>query len=707
MVGVYQVPVVKEELVLPNIIPMRRGRPTKTEPEQRATMPTSTPMDSVANDPFEALDGKSPLALTQGFEDVASRFPPLDEFSILHDPGSKFAFDINSDPATKIPKDIRERVTDALADDAFARPSVPHTNASQPSKLVHPDMRTNEAADLSKLKSTQFSSTPKDLSQRPLMVSTGTMTSYPAPANSPTVASSPRPTFRFPSSEHRSSSHPRGHSNPIPSTNPSNTLRPVTVSNKRPGILTTTSSRSSIEGQRPSLLSAGSTISRSKSVSSRARPSSVYDERKISVPRSRERSPENPHQNQPSIEKYQTGYLQSGFPSVIDTDNGTEAGRISSNVEFLRAIEEQDPSKRKEKRLSSGSKHTKRSSLPSISLSGTKSLLAGRFGDAFRRFEGGGPGPRGQSPSRTDRDLAPIVGSEQTDSRSDDGYSALEETEAISPEIRRELERRRLSQEEKRVADAGVAYRQMLAKNADDGIRGVGVPPGEVGQQQVINSRAASIQSKVKTLLDENGKASPTKPDEKFPRFPPPQQQPKPQMNQAGLGLSPRSRQQFSPVSHRKPPVSNKRNSAISQSPPPPPPTLTKPNLDTIPTQHKSRPPSSSSSSVVPSPFPPRPNAPLKPHALRITGTSRGDLDPSPSNLIKPTPIGSSKSQNLSPSIPDMASTTSATSAAAAAVREEDWEINFSKRYPALSGLEMVETEIDSSANPGPRVRDV
>lgn len=703
MIGAYQVPVIKEELVLPSITPMRRGRPTKPEPEQRAPVQNSTPMDSI-NDPFEALDGKSPLAPTQGFEDVASRFPPLDEFSILHDPGSKFAFDNNSEPATKIPKDIRERVTDALADDAFARPSVPHTTASQPSKVVHPDMRTNEAADLSKLKSTQFSSTSKDLSQRPLMVSTGTMTSYSAPANPPTVTSSPRPTFRFPPSEHRSSSHPRGHSSPIPSTNPSNTLKPIPVSNKRPGILTTTSSRSSLEGQRPSLLSAGSTISRSKSVSSRARPSSVYDERKDSMPRSRGRSPENPHQNQPSVEKFSTGYLQSGFPS--NTDNGTEAGRISSNVDFLRAIEEQDPSKRKEKRLSSGSKHTKRSSLPSISLSGTKSLLAGRFGDAFRRFEGGGPGPRGPSPSRTDRDLAPIVGSEQTDSRSDDGYSALEETEAISPEVRRELERRRLSQEEKRVADAGVAYRQMLAKSTDDCIRGVVASPAEVGQQQVITSRAASIQSKVKTLLDENGKASPTKPDEKFPRFPPPQQQPKPQMNQAGLGLSQRPRQQFSPVSHRKPPVINKRNSTISQSLPPPPPTLTKPNPDTIP-QHKSRPPSSSSSSAIPSPFLPRPNAPLKPHALRTTGTSRGELEPSPSNFIKPTSIGSNKSQNPSSSIPDMAPTTSATSAAAVAVSKEDWEINFSKRYPALSGLEMVETEIDSTANPGLRVRDV
>ena len=704
MVGAYQVPVAKEELVLPDIVPMRRGRPSKTEPEQRTTMQSSTPMDSIANDPFEALDGKSPRAPTQGFEDVASRFPPLDEFSILHDSGSKFAFDVSSEPVTKIPKDIRERVTDALADDAFARPSMLHTTASQPSKTVHSDMRTNEA-DLSKLLSTQFSSSPKDLSKRPVMVSTGTMTSYPASANPLTIASSPRPAFRVPPSEHRSSSHPRGDSNPITSTEPSNTLRPIAVSNKRPGIFTTTSSRSSLEGQRPSLLSTGSTISRSKSVSSRARPSSVYDERENNLPRSRERSPENPRQKQPSIEVYSTGYLQPGFPS--DTDNGTDAGRISSNVDFLRAIEEQDPSKRKEKRLSSGSKHTKRSSLPSISLSGTKSLLAGRFGDAFRRFEGGGPGPRGSSPSRIDRDLVPIVGSEQTDSRSDDGYSALEETEAISPEVRRELERRRLSQEEKRVADAGVAYRQKLAKNADDGIRGV--HPGEVGQQQAVNSRAASIQSKVKTLLDENGKASPTEPDEKFPRFPPRQQQPKPQLNQAGLGLSPRPRQQFSPVPNRKPPASNKRNSAISQpSPPLPPPTLTKPNPDTIPTQHKSRPPSSGSSSIVPPPFPPRPNAPPKPHALRTAGTSRGDLDPTPSNFIKPPKIVNNKLQNPSSSISDIAPTNSATSAAATAVvGGEDWEINFSKRYPALSGLEMVETKIDGATNPGLRVRDV
>lgn len=705
MVGAYQVPVAKEELVLPNIVPMRRGRPSKTEPEQRTTMQSSTPMDSIANDPFEALDGKSLLARTQGFEDVTSRFPPLDEFSILHDSGSKFAFDVSSEPVTKIPKDIRERVTDALADDAFARPSMLHTTASQPSKTVHPDMRTNEA-DVSKLLSTQFSSSPKDLSKRPVMVSTGTMTSYPVSANPLPIASSTRPAYRSPPSEHRSSSDPRGQSNPITSTSPSNTSRPFAGSNKRPGILTTTSSRSSLEGQRPSPLSTGSAINRSKSVSSRARPSSVYDEREKDLPRSRERSPENPRLKQPSIEVYSTGYLHPGFAS--DTDNGTDAGRISSNVDFLRAIEEQDPSKRKEKRLSSGSKHTKRSSLPSISLSGTKkkSLLAGRFSDAFRRFEGSGPGPRGSSPSRMDRDLVPIVGSEQTDSRSDDGYSALEEMEAISPEVRRELERRRLSQEEKRVADAGVAYRQKLAKNADDGIRGV--HPGEIGQQQAVNSRAASIQSKVKTLLDENGKVSPTKPDEKFPRFPTTQQQPKPQLNQAGLGLSPRTRQQFSPDPKRKPPASNKRNSAISQPSPLPPSTLTKPNPDTIPTQYKSRPPSSSSSSIVPPPFPPRPNAPPKPHALRTAGTSRGDLDPTPSNFIKLPNIVSNKLQNPSSSISDMAATNSASSAAATAdAGGEDWEINFSKRYPALSGLEMVETKIDGPTNPGLRVRDV
>jgi AP2-associated kinase len=37
----------------------------------------------------------------------------------------------------------------------------------------------------------------------------------------------------------------------------------------------------------------------------------------------------------------------------------------------------------------------------------------------------------------------------------------------------------------------------------------------------------------------------------------------------------------------------------------------------------------------------------------------------------------------------------------------EDWEANFSKRYPSLSGLELVETEIGIGRSSETRIRDV
>ncbi|RAL64987.1 hypothetical protein DID88_001577 [Monilinia fructigena] len=86
--------------------------------------------------------------------------------------------------------------------------------------------------------------------------------------------------------------------------------------------------------------------------------------------------------------------------------------------------------------------------------------------------------------------LTPIAGSEATDGRSDDGKM----DDNMTPEQRREVERRKLSIEEKRVADAAAEYRKRLADRD-------GAPaPKSIGGV----TRAASIQHKVKSLLDEN-----------------------------------------------------------------------------------------------------------------------------------------------------------------------------------------------------------
>lgn len=404
------------------------------------------------------------------------------------------------------------------------------------------------------------------------------------------------------------------------------------------------------------MLDTNNTINRSKSASSRSRPISAYDEVKKPFFLSRDISREEPPRKEPSQEKYETEYVPPVFNS--EPDNSIEASNISSSVDFLRAIEEQDPSKRKEKRLSSGSRHIKRASMPSISLSGTKSLLAGRFGDAFRRFETntGGPGPRGHSPSprRGESDLTPIAGSEATDGRSDDGYG-LEETEPISPEIRRELERRRLSQEEKRVTDAATAYRQKFTGKIKDGRAASSGGP--------VNSRAASIQSKVKTLLDENGRVSPSKSEREFSRYGSQPPVPKPQV-QADSGSRPVSRQQPMP---RKP---------LPNSAAPQPPMKPNPASDNALPPHKLYPSSTSAPPTIDRPFP-RPSAPPKPHALR-TANNREEACPA-----KPAALAG---KTLPQPVTDLV---------APAAASEDWETNFSKRYPALSGLEMVETEID------------
>ncbi|CAN8096984.1 unnamed protein product [Discula destructiva] len=172
----------------------------------------------------------------------------------------------------------------------------------------------------------------------------------------------------------------------------------------------------------------------------------------------------------------------------------TEETSIESNVDFLRSMEEPRPRK---------SEESKRTSLSS-SLGKKTSVFAGKFGDAFKRFETNQPPAletRTPSPYRVPdrRDLTPIAGSEATDGRSDDGQS-LEETEDMTPAMRREMERKLLADEERRVAAAQADYRARIAARGEGGRP---TPPPTGG-----SLRASAIQSKVQSLLDENARSS-------------------------------------------------------------------------------------------------------------------------------------------------------------------------------------------------------
>ena len=687
-VGAFKAPLVEEKQTVPDIVPMRRGRPTKNDPSAPVSNPNPSPLRTVSSDPFVALD--TDPSERSAADELANRFPPLDQFALLHDSGASFAFDPDAKPTPKASDDINQRVTNALADEVFGQTAQPAK--ATPSLTRRPQPRvSSRSKDPEESFVAPVSTSTKSIgnqsqqTQGPAMVSTGTMTSPPPQENHiQSATSNSRPIFKFPPSPiQRPLSQPRASD---ASMQAAAKLRADVISSSRPSLLehrsrsqvgnlgvdrSPVSSRPSLEGQRPSNLEVDSGISRSKSANFKSRPVSDQVGSKMNLLRGR--SPSSGRS--PTDGPYAVLNATERLPMTLtgDLENGAEATKIDSNVDFLRAMEEEEPSRRKEKRMSGSSKHVKRSSLPSISLSGTKNILTGRFGEAFRRFEtiNNGSGQRTSSPSpdRSGRDLTPIAGSEATDGRSDDGYG-LDESEEVPPEVRRELERHRLAQEEKRVADAAAAYRQRIHDGSCDA-RGRLTRP---------NDRAVSIQSKVKSLLDESGRPSPTKTVQGYSGFrqsPDRQRLPQNRTRETNQSeIQPQTQLRQSSLMREQDPRNLPSSSVASSNP-------------NLPAQ------TSSSPIVLPNRTSSRPNAPPKPqpkpHALR-TGVREGQRPPSPAkpaNLTgKALPLPPLK-DNTSPNSGD------------------DWEANFSKKYPSLAGLEMVETEIDGGPSAGLRMREV
>ncbi|ELR10057.1 nak/nak-unclassified protein kinase [Pseudogymnoascus destructans 20631-21] len=516
-VGAAFSPPTQQKAAIPDVIPMRRGRPTTT-PQAPAPKPTPSPMRVTSDDPFAALDAKS----APPTDELSSKFPSIDQFSLLHEKGSKFEFDSTSPTTSSKPKDLNQRVTEKLADNAFAA-SAPRTGAG-PSSQARPSTSSMSKAQQIIFNTPELQATisppseekvPTTYKPKSSYVSEGTMTSPSQPTD---FQYKPAPIHRFPpSDQHRSVSLPRNRAS-IELEAPNRGLlsespQPTAASrswssqlkaaeNKRP-----VSSRPSLETVRTSNDDL-EPVPRNLPKDARPRPSSAYLESHMEFLRDRE-------QSQPK-----TNFLGKALPHAKTTDAPPprtsppepafldEDPNIESNVEFLRQMEDQDSSSRGHKSRSSISGNKpKRASLPSMTLAGTKNLFAGKFGDAFKRFESNAATPpRSRSPS-PDHDLdarflTPIAGSEATDDRSDDGRP---DDAALSGEQRREAERLRLAAEERRVAQAAAEYRQRVAHR--DPSSATGPPPRSIGG--VL--RAATIQNKVKTLLDENARPEPAR----------------------------------------------------------------------------------------------------------------------------------------------------------------------------------------------------
>jgi len=663
----YQAPVHVEPQSIPDITPMRRGRPTKSQPASSTPHSTATsrtragaPSPQIrptTSDPFAALD-KKPAQ-----DELSNRFPSVEQFSLLHDSGNTFQFGEGKPPQPDHKKDFNEGLAERLAEDAFAMssPSNPEPSPKTSGEFLihHESISRGVTGSSNYARPILYEPQPK----RPVMVSTGTMTS-PSPSPSP-------PRYENLPQNHAlttlsSSTHDRTPEAYVTATR-HNTQQP-----QRPALLDVGRSATHVPiSRQPSSSRPSLEISRilaqpddphqpmrSKSANSKPRPHSVYVESNLEFLRDLD---------SPSSQGTSTG----GFPPIgslrIQNSGHSIASvrseHIDSNVDFLRAMEAEADAQKPDKRLVTGGfvgKHVKRASMPSISL--PKNKLGGKFGDAFRRFERNTTGnvvdpARTPSPDANHSLMPAISGSQGT---SDGGDEWEVSSQEIPPEVKRELEKRQLSQEEKRVAAATAEYKRQLAS------RGEG--------ETVRRNRANSIQKRVHALLNET-KDPPPKTAEGYGRYT--AEAPQPNLNGSSRTVAKsetyritQSSTNFRPSTATEPPRAAQRIETA------------RPVTSGI-TQKIVRKPVRSGNVPTPTPIVTqttiRPPPPPKPTKLRTGGSTATPRSPASSARRSEGDLTGSSRGNP----PEGAA--------------EDWERSFAKRYPSLSGLEMVETVVGTA----------
>ncbi|KAI1432346.1 kinase-like protein [Xylaria sp. CBS 124048] len=677
--AVYSPPPQQPTQVIPDITPMRRGRPTISHhaaPSQASTKVT-------AGDPFAALDAKS--GAKTKMDELSSRFPTLDQFSLLHDQGSNFDFDSPSSPpaySTGPTAPLNQRVTEHLADSAFVKPSTmsgsvpeslrqvsdpgrvqsagvgesvrpspplgtPHKATSASPRLVAEKSKASTIIsnnpELQAISST-LPQSPSETMTAPIMVSTGTMTTPPPVMRTEDYP----PIHRFPPADQlrsaqqdvTASSQSRLDTGHMPRIPTMHTQSAVTGH--------TSSSRPSLDIGRPNAEHIEALV-KSSSSSGRGRPTSMYLESSIDYLREREtaiKPSRTPAYHSPRLTP------NTSSPRIEPQDDTA----IESNFEFLRTMEEQD--NRKKERNSK--QHIKRSSL--TSLSGTKNIIAGKFGDAFKRFEGNTTGSSKRTPSQSkdleQHNLTPIASSEATDGRSDDGHFPGESE--LSPEMRRELEAQTLADEERRVEAAAAEYKlKMAARDAAES--------APVSRSIGAASRAATIQSRVQNLLEETQKSSQ-------------------QVQRTALGYG-----KFSDQATAKSRVEKElqelplRPGGANHAPPPKPPTSSSETLARIRS-------SGQGSNPVSRPAPPaKPNPAPKP--VRLNNIPSGRKSPTKQMLSSGSAFRGSSTQLVGVDIPGRPSLDMTFQ------EKEDYIQDFSKRFPSLSSIEMVERDIDAEVD--------
>ena len=111
------------QALIPEITPMRRGRPTVQSQAATAAASAAAASKPASNsDPFAALDSKNFDVRSHAVDELSSKFPSLDEFSLLHEQNTKVTFPSESSqfPRPDPHEGLRKKVSDALADEVFS-----------------------------------------------------------------------------------------------------------------------------------------------------------------------------------------------------------------------------------------------------------------------------------------------------------------------------------------------------------------------------------------------------------------------------------------------------------------------------------------------------------------------------------------------------------------------------------------------------------
>lgn len=522
---------------------MRRGRPT---PSQAPKAAKAVQQQAASGDPFAALDSKSPLQ--GGSDEFSSRFPSLDQFSLLHDQGSKFEFESAAPSAARSADASKQTDAHRMADEVFASSRTPPTGSSgsRPQSVTPgpatPKIISQHIATLSKTSSgpskPEMSRASSIIRSNPDLraissqntskyVSIGTSTSdlpTTPPANiysqrgSPALAAEPsRSSSRL---GHAGSSGELASAEDGPSLSVSARISSL---ESRPAHARTSSTTRSSAERRPQedLLdfSPQETLSAGKQ-----RPRSTNFETATTTDYLRKRETLSRPQSRPSPRELSL----APSPKLIPTDDEPAAETTASSEApaLIEDAEVQEPEKPQVKRLSS-------SSMP-----GPKNTGPTTFGSAFKRFEAGQP-----ASSRTPSPLKENAEGFREPSREPNAWPKAQDDkpslgqqntdpDMMTPEMRREMERLKLEEEEQRVEAAQAEYRRRVAAG------GAGAP----SRQKVSGNappRTMSIQNRVQSLMQENrnsnvprtahgyGKYSDTEPtspgkvDKPLPELPP------------------------------------------------------------------------------------------------------------------------------------------------------------------------------------------